>query len=239
MSEPEAESEPADAIAIFRPKHRAMILPFLDLDPEGGVEADSEREDNSDGFYAEELEDGSFLVHTFQPFEVFDDNPKEARLWLQQFGVALSQVHDDPRGLLFFPDDNEPDDAATYDAIVKAIGDDGLWVSLTEVLEDEDDEVEPADQAMRDLQQLLGRMTGGDGAAPTLDMGMLQKLAGQLMGGADPNAAPEALSSFDMGQMFEQMQRGIVETMTAGTTDPTEPGEVIDEEFAPDPKKTS
>ena len=47
----------ADAVALFRPKNADALRPLLDLDDD----------DDSDGLYAEELEDGSFLVHTFQP----------------------------------------------------------------------------------------------------------------------------------------------------------------------------
>src|SRR5688572_23227719 len=98
----------ADAIAVFHPKDPDQLKPFLDLDDES---------EESDGLYAEALADGTMLVHTFQPFEVFEQNPGEARAWLSQFGAALPDVHDDPRGLLFFPDTYEPN-ATTYDAVV-------------------------------------------------------------------------------------------------------------------------
>jgi hypothetical protein len=250
------EESPADAVALFRPKNKSMILPFLDLD-------DSEE---SDGLYAEELEDGSFLVHTFQPFDVFIANPNEARAWLKQFGPVLPEVHDDPRGLLFFPDDNEPE-STTYDTVVKEVGDDGVWIALAEVADDDDDEYEEDDDegamVMPDMQGMppIGRL----GAGPqVIDMDMLQKFAGQLMGNVDDGGAPKAVTSFDVGQMFEQMQRGLMDTLTAeaakmqqqqgqGAGAPLEPGaseasgggsgeatgeasgDVIDEEFAPDP----
>ena len=85
----------ADAIALFRPRVREKLVPFLDLD---------EDDEESEGLYAEELEDGSVLVHTFQPFEVFANDPGEGHTWLEQFGDALEEVHDDPRGMLFFID---------------------------------------------------------------------------------------------------------------------------------------
>lgn len=224
MSPEEQEEAAPDAIALFRPKNKSMILPFLDLD-------DSEE---SDGLYAEELEDGSFLVHTFQPFGVFEANPHEARVWLEQFGRVLPEVHDDPRGLLFFPDDNEPE-SMTYDAVVTEVGEDGVWIALTEVDDDEDGRLD-------DLQ-----------GTPPIDMDMLHAFAGQLMGDVDESGAPRAVTSFDVGQMFEQMQRGLLDTLTAEATKmqqgaegaPSEPSraedaaegtaEVIDEEFAPDP----
>lgn len=113
----------ADAIALVRPRVREKILPFLDLD---------EGEEESDGIYAEELSDGAFLLHTFQPYEVFANDPDEAATWLEVFGDALPDIHDDARGMLFFPDDVEPD-ATTYEAVVTEVGERGQWTggSLT------------------------------------------------------------------------------------------------------------
>lgn len=223
MSEPEPddlEDAAEDAIALFRPRNKAMILPFLDLD-------DGE---NADGIYAEELPDGAFLVHTFQPFELFDDDPQEARNWLAQFGIALPEVHDDARGFLFFPDGAEPDDPQSYDDVVNAIGDQGVWVGLGEVVEDDDDDLEPGEQAAIDLQGLMGALAGGPGG---MDPAMLEKL-GQLMGGAP--GGPQPGGSFEIGQMFEQVQRTLLDAMTAQAQAPDgEPGEVIDDEFAPEP----
>lgn len=112
--------ESADAIVVFHPRDPSKLEPFLDLD---------EDSEESDGIYAEKLDDGTYLVHTFQPFAVFLGNPDEALNWLEQFGDALDDCHDDPRGLLFFPDDLEPD-GTTYDAIVAEVADKGLFVPL-------------------------------------------------------------------------------------------------------------
>ncbi|MBX3228804.1 MAG: hypothetical protein KIT84_39675 [Labilithrix sp.] len=218
-SETESESESVDAIALFRPRNKAMILPFLDLD-DG---------DNDEGIYAEELPDGSFLLHTFQPYALFAENPTEARTWLAQFGVALPEVHDDPRGFLFFPDDAEPDEPQTYDDVVRAAADDGMWIALGDVIaddeEEEDDFMEPGGQAALDLQQLMGMMGGG-----AIDPTLLEKLAGQLQGGAGPLGAA---GSFEIGQMFEQMQRGLLEAMTPPTT--AQKGAIVDDEFEEEP----
>lgn len=213
-------SEGPDAIALFRPKNRSMLEPFLDLD-EG---------EESDGLYAEPLEDGSFLVHTFQPFEIFVAHPSEARAWLSQFGVALPEVHDDPRGLLFFSEDDEPEEAATYEAVVAEIGDRGLWVSLSDVVDDEEDAwgAEEGDLDLEKIQTLIR-----EGGLPPAEMEMLHKMAG-LFGGPTTGAAA---SSFEIGQLFQNMQREIFETLAgsaeASSGEPSEP-EIEDDEFAPD-----
>ncbi len=111
----------SDAIALLRPRDFHALEPFLDLD--------DEREE-SDGLYADVLADGAVLVHTFQPFEAFAASPGEGRAWLAQFGESLPLVHDDPRGVLFFPDDLEPD-ATTYEAVVEAASGAGVWIEPT------------------------------------------------------------------------------------------------------------
>lgn len=111
----------SDAIALLRPRDFHALEPFLDLDD------DSEE---SDGLYADVLADGAVLVHTFQPFEAFAASPGEGRAWLSQFGESLPLVHDDPRGVLFFPDDLEPD-ATTYEAVVEAASSGGVWIEAT------------------------------------------------------------------------------------------------------------
>lgn len=110
-----------DAIALLRPRDFHALEPFLDLDDES---------EESDGLSADVLDDGSVLVHTFQPFEAFAGHPSEGRAWLAQFGASLALVHDDPRGVLFFPDDLEPD-AASYAAVVEAVEAGGVWISPT------------------------------------------------------------------------------------------------------------
>jgi hypothetical protein len=135
-----------DAIAVFHPRDPDRLRPFLDLDDES---------EESDGLYAEELDDGTMLVHTFQPFEIFTQNPDEARAWLAQFGDALEDVHDDPRGLLFFPDDHEPS-ASTYDAVVAEMADKGIFVAIGLV----DDEDEEDAVGLEALQALAGQLMG-------------------------------------------------------------------------------
>lgn len=160
-----------DAIVVFHPKVPERLEPFLDLDDES---------EESEGLYAEELEDGTMLVHTFQPFALFVDNPDEAIEWLAQFGDALPDVHDDPRGLLFFPDTIEPA-ASTYEELVAEIGEHGVFFAT-----DDDEAI--------DLEALASQLFAGQslGAAPggSFEMGkMLQDMQRQLAGalGIDPD----------------------------------------------------
>ena len=163
---PDTGYEAPDAVALFRPVRPEALAPFLDLDEES---------ETSNGLYAEALDDGSFLVFTFQPFEAFEADPAVAYAWLAQFGEALSEVHHDPRGLLFFPDDVEPE-ATTYDGVVAEVAEDALWIPLA------------GDVDMNALHalasQLLGGAPGPDGAPPgtsSFDIGRLfQGMQGHL-----------------------------------------------------------
>lgn len=168
----------ADAVALFRPVRPEALKPFLDLDDES---------EESEGIYAEALEDGSFLLHTFQPFAVFAASPELAHDWLAQFGDALGEVHDDPRGILFFPDSVEPD-ATTYAGVVAETADEGIWVSLAAELAPDE----------------LGAAMGG------LDMEALQAIASQLLG-TTPDGKPAPASSFELAKMFEGMQGQLAE----------------------------
>jgi hypothetical protein len=116
-TETDAE-ESIDAVALLRPKRPEALTPFLDLDEDEG---------ENDGIYAEALEDGSFLLFTFQPFAMFASNPIVAQTWLSQFGESLADVHDDPRGILFFPDDVDPE-STTYEGVIAEVGDAGAWM---------------------------------------------------------------------------------------------------------------
>lgn len=167
----------ADAVAIFHPVHREALLPFLDL------EEDSE---DSDGIYAEELEDGSFLLFTFQPYAQFVATPAYGKLWLAQLGEAMSEVHDDPRGVLFFPDTVEPE-AQAYAAVVAEVGEKGVFVQPTS-----------ADEAAA--------------AIAGIDPELLQALAAQLLG-ASPDGSTSPPTPFDIGKLLGGMQAQLMATM--------------------------
>ena len=174
----------ADAVALFRPKDPAKLRPFLDLDDES---------EESEGLYAEALDDGGMLVFTFQPFEVFEQNPTELRAWLAQFGDALPDVHDDPRGLLVFPDTCEPE-ATTYDAVVTEVGDEGVWIAVTE------DDASGLDELARGWQP--------PGELPPIDMQTLQAFAGQLLGSGEAPA-----TSFQVAKLFENVQQELLDAL--------------------------
>jgi hypothetical protein len=173
----------ADAVVLFRPKDPAKLRPFLDLDDES---------EESEGLYAEALDDGAMLAFTFQPFEVFEQNPGEAREWLAQFGDALPDVHDDPRGLLVFPDTCEPE-ATTYDAVVAEVGDEGVWLTIS------DDDASGLDE------QAAGWPPG---ELPPIDMQTLQAFAGQLLGSGDAPA-----TSFQVAKLFENVQQELLDAL--------------------------
>lgn len=159
-----ADASP-DAVALFRPVRPEALTPFLDLDEES---------EESKGIYAEALEDGSFLLFTFQPFEAFAEDPAVAHAWLAQFGESLGEIHGDPRGLLFFPDDLDPE-STTYDGVVEEVADDALWVPLDGGIDM---------NALHALaSQLLGGagVPGGPGGATSFDIGrMFEGMQGHL-----------------------------------------------------------
>lgn len=73
-----------------------------------------------------ELDDG-VLLFLDVPFDSDDDELLDAVEAL--IGDALYE-QDDDRGVFFFPDAAEPDDAETYDGVVAAVGESGKWASL-------------------------------------------------------------------------------------------------------------
>lgn len=188
-----------DAVALFRPRQPAALRPYLDLD---------EDSEESNGLYAEALDDGSVLVHTFQSYAAFEASPIEGRAWLSQFGADLPLVHDDPRGFLFFPDVAEPS-GRTYEAVVKEIASAGIWipaaplsaeetrareagmVAQIEAIQrgegDDPDEDEGAMPFNMDAlpalaQQMMASLGLGSPEGPTDLQGMMAALQKQLMG---------------------------------------------------------
>lgn len=80
-----------------------------------------------DALDVRELEDGA-LVFLEVPFE------SEPRAVVEALADALGPMalamHDDERGVFVFPDAAEPEDAATYDAVLEAVGELGAFVPL-------------------------------------------------------------------------------------------------------------
>lgn len=166
-----------DAIALLRPRDPSALEPYLDLD---------EDSEESDGLYAEVLEDGAVLVHTFQPFAAFAGHPLEGRAWLSQFGSKLPLVHDDARGVLFFPESCEPS-GETYEAVVAEVEGAGVWV--------------PA-RALSDVEQA----TRGGGERADL----VESLASSLQFGASPEQMASAVAALQKN-VLEALGLGGVE----------------------------
>lgn len=144
----------SDAIVVFHPADPSALEPLLDLDDDAS---------DSPNPFAEKLADGLYLVHTFQPFTDFTDDPESFGTWLEHFAAVLDVVHDDPRGFFVYPDDHEPE-ATEYAALLEELGDAGAFFAL-DGLDAEDD---------------LG-----------IDLGALGALASQLMPGGVPNGSFE------------------------------------------------
>ncbi len=177
----------ADAIVVFHPKDPAKLAPFLDLD---------EDSEDSEGLYAEELDDGTMLVHTFQPFELFAQNPDELSAWLEQFGADLPEVHDDARGFLVYPDTCEPS-ATSYAELVAEIADDGFFAGVDH---DGDDELDLGALGALAEQLLAGH--GGDGAqVGSFDLGQMALTMQKHL--ADALGMPEEAPSPIVDDEFE------------------------------------
>ncbi len=175
----------ADAIALLRPKNPDALRPLLDLDDD----------DESDGLYAEELEDGAFLVHTFQPFAVFQADLDEGRVWLSQLGDAGAHV--DPRGVLFFPDTHEPE-ARTYDDAVNELLPHGVFVPAAPLTREEAANRKATLARERlDAERMIAALTG-EGGASTNDLS----------------------TSFGAARMIEDVQKQVMAALgLAGATD--------------------
>ncbi len=190
-----------DAVALFRPKSPAALQPYLDLD---------EDSEESNGLYAEALDDGSVLVHTFQPYAAFEASPIEGRAWLAQFGADLPLVHDDARGLLFFPDTSEPR-GRTYDAVVAEIASAGVWIPAAPLTAEEAHAREVTSMA--------------EGAMPGVDMEGLPAFAQQLFGSMNLGAAG---APGDMASMIATLQKQVMGAL--GMQGDEVEGEGLDEE---------
>jgi hypothetical protein len=72
-----------------------------------------------------ELDDGALV---YLAGGSFDADPEE--LWAELLGVVGDALlrHEDERGVFFLPDAADPDDVATYEGVVAAVGDQGAWI---------------------------------------------------------------------------------------------------------------
>lgn len=138
-----------------------------------------------------ELDDGA-LVFLDVPFESDPDTIFDA---LESLVGEEMYDHDDPRGVFVLPDAAEPEDAETYEAVIAAVGDAGLWLSL------EPDEADTANPEAI-LGQLLEAMGGGsaedlvralrDGDEDALKLAQIQMTgAMEKAFKTDPDSEPE------------------------------------------------
>ena len=100
-----------DAIALIRPSTPSAVRGVFD------PEIDS----------IEVLDDGALLWSTFVRFRMIQEDADEGRALLTPYGSALIDAHQDPRGILFFPDVIETR-GRTYDEVVSSVGEAGVWV---------------------------------------------------------------------------------------------------------------
>lgn len=206
---------PADALVLLRPKNPTLLDPYLDIDDDEGDDDDS---DESDLPYAERLADGAFLVHTFQPFAVFQGDPDEGRVWLEAFAEVLDGAHDDPRGVFFFPD--EPAiEADTYDEIVAEVeaARRGLWIPKALLTAAE----RAARNATlsRDLEEakrMVAALTGTEMTHEDAEraVAMAKKLS---------SGAPELATPFGAAKLLEDVQKQLMGAMglAAGPSEDT------------------
>lgn len=197
-----------DAVALFRPKNPAALRPYLDLD---------EDSEESNGLYAEALDDGSVLVHTFQPYAAFEENPIEGRAWLSEFGEDLPLVHDDARGFLFFPDVCAPQ-GRTYDEVVAEIESAGIWIPAVPLTAEEARELEAAMEAEGDEMDRIAMAAWrgepsdpqrAQGAMPGVDLEGLSAFAQQLFGSTNPGSAGAGAPA-DMASMIAALQKQVM-----------------------------
>ncbi len=93
---------------------RPWAVALLRRAPEGGTPS-------------EVLDDGSALHRTMLGYVPMALDGASAREWLATLGEELSSVHDDPRGVLFFPDVLAIR-GRTYAEVVAEVGWSGVWV---------------------------------------------------------------------------------------------------------------
>ncbi len=183
-----------DAVALFRPKSPAALQPYLDLDDE---------DEEPNGFHAEALDDGSVLVHTFQPYTAFEASPIEGRAWLSEFGEDLPLVHDDARGCLFFPDVCAPR-GRTYDAVVAEIESAGIWIPAVPLTAEEAQAIEASMAAEGDDMDRIAMAAWAQAAMPGVDHEGPPAFAQESSGSMNPGSAG---APADMASMIAAMQK--------------------------------
>lgn len=153
-----------DAVAILRPKDPTKIRRHVDPDQPGTLLCP--------------LADGSLLFHSFVRFAAIEAEPTIIRDWLiQTFGADLGAVHDDPRGVLVYPDICEPR-SQSYDAIVAEIEAAAVWVPLHATA-----------AAVEHAERHRAAREAAAAAAGDAQRGLLAKIQGMMARNVSPDSA--------------------------------------------------
>lgn len=101
-----------NAVALLRPRSLPKLAEHIDPDEARMVDF---------------LYDGSVLYRTGIAYPPMTFDELIARAWLTGFGDDLAELHDDPRGVLFFPESLRLR-GCSYREIVREVGYAGIWV---------------------------------------------------------------------------------------------------------------
>ena len=128
------------------------------------------------------------LVHTFVRFDSLAAD-EHALVVRRIFGAQLDQ-HDDPRGILFFPDVCEPK-RKTYDAIVREVEAAGVWAPKVEA----DHVAARFTQAAPDSHEaLVAQMIGAMGRDAATQLDMMAQVHLMVMGTTERR--PDAVADY-------------------------------------------
>jgi hypothetical protein len=152
-----------------------------------------------------ELEDGA-LVFLEIPFESEPEDVVEALA--DALGPAMLALHDDERGVFVFPDAAEPEDAATYDAVLEAVGELGAFLPL--------DSDQPLAFSQEEAAEALqGALFGTlEKAVAQLGFGSIEELQ-SLLTTNDPDALKMAQI-----RMTGMMERAMAPALDGGAQSP-------------------
>jgi hypothetical protein len=104
-----------NAVALLRPRSLQTLSAHLDHEEARMVDF---------------LYDGSVLYRTGIPYPPMTFDELIARAWLTGFGDDLEALHDDARGVLFFPETLRFR-GTSYRDIVREVGYAGIWVQAS------------------------------------------------------------------------------------------------------------
>ncbi len=99
----------------------ALLRRSSNVEPTAGVPS-------GEGSLTDVLDDGAVLHRTLLSYVRMTLDGASARAWLRTLGEDVAALHDDPRGVLFFPDVIRIR-GRTYAEVVREIGHAGVWVA--------------------------------------------------------------------------------------------------------------